>query len=188
LKIVKERPDEYNAIQFDKEFVQQYGLIKYPMLSVRKHALYPAKSDMLIGVYPKSLHVIASVWTRINGRPLVRYIDTLHGQALIDDSDDYKLVKVPWDKTKTDWEKHHFLFIPYERKVTRPVYDFDSPELDEFEYRYYLGDTQVNDKDWIVTDSEGKSEVFSPDEFDQNFVRKSGVQDEQEETQTKTDA
>lgn len=188
MRIIKERPGEYNAIQFDKEFVNQYGLIKYPMLSAKKHAIYSERKDKLIGIYHKPLPIVVSSWTRVSCRPLVRYVDYLYGQAIIEDDDSYKVVKVPWNRTKTDWEEHHFLFISYERKVTRPVYDFDSPELDAFEYRYYLGNTQVNDKDWIVTDGKGKSELFSPDEFDQNFVRKSGVQDEQEETQTKTDA
>lgn len=32
MKIVREVPKEYNAIQFDMGFVKKYGLIKYPMI------------------------------------------------------------------------------------------------------------------------------------------------------------
>lgn len=175
MKIIKTKPSQYNAIQFDLGFVKKYGLIKYPMIERQVHALYPVGKKW---VEAPKIYITDDSWTMVSGRPLVRYINYNNGQVVIADGDGFKIVDAPWDKTKTDWEKHHFWFIPYERKVTRPVYNFDSPELDEFEYRYYLDNTQVNDKDWIVTDSEGKSEVFSPDEFEQNFVKKSGDQDE----------
>lgn len=32
MEIVKENPRKYNAVQFDQELVNKYGLIKYPMV------------------------------------------------------------------------------------------------------------------------------------------------------------
>lgn len=52
---------------------------------------------------------------------------------------------------------------------SKSFYDFDAPELLEYIYHYYLGSKLVNHNDWIVTDSQGKSKVYVPDEFREQF-------------------
>ena len=42
MEIVKENPRKYNAVQFDQDFVNKYGLIKYPMVH---EAIRPVPND-----------------------------------------------------------------------------------------------------------------------------------------------
>lgn len=158
--IVRELPRDYEAIQFDEAFVAKYGLIKYPMLKRRKHSVY--------GDAHTHRHVTFE-WMALSnniavcvGDGVVAQLDRERGLALMQDDQGTYAVHVP--STQKCVRKGRF-----GREVRETVYDCDAPELYEWIYYYYLGSTIVNNKDWIVTDSEGKSKVYAPDEFQKRF-------------------
>lgn len=171
MELVKAIPSKYRAIRFDKKFADKYGLIKYPMLRSFKHLTYLDNHSYVIT--SREYTFVKLVFSHPDSDPWDENIisfDRAEGRAEVRLSDGHiGSVGVPWKKTKTVWEKHKFLFIPYERKVTKPVYDFDAPELSAFVIKYFCGSDEVHDGDLIVTDQEGRSQVYSPDKFNDKF-------------------
>lgn len=166
MELVKTVPRKYQATKFDKSFVDKYGLIKYPMLHSIKHLTYLDNHPLIVqtvytSTLPTDKEEIVS-FDREDGTAKVYLLDGNIGS-----------VEVPWKGTKMVWEKHKFLFIPYEKKVTKPVYDFDAPELHNLVVKYYCNGKEVHDGDWIVTNEDGHSQVYSPDEFKKQFTPES---------------
>lgn len=125
MKIVKELPKEYRAIQFDLPFVKKYGLIKYPMVQRGTKDVsdgYDYKNVMRTDIFGKLFHLYETERRR-------KYKE-IQAYYLINKGPSY----VEW------W--------PLESKH------------------------EVKDGDWIVTDKKGKSKVYSPEEFKENFERK----------------
>lgn len=161
---VRELPQKYEAIQFDMVFASKYGLIKYPMLKRRKHSTYGDTHERL---------PVNSVWQFDNDDVVVvsdGIIDGFNsktGVVRICDDQGVFCVKAPMvQKEHSERWLSRLLSEP-----AKSVYDFDAPELSDYVYNYYLDSTVVNNKDWIVTDSEGKSEVYTPDEFLERFEK-----------------
>ncbi len=126
MKIVREIPKEYNAIQFDVEFVKKYGLIKYPM--VRKDVV-PTQDGFIFETTRRE-----------------DILGKLFGLR--------ETVKVP-------------------KKAKRTVYFLSKIPVDisviPFAYTY---PKEIHDGDWIVTDQNGNSKVYTAEEFDEYFMRK----------------
>lgn len=159
---VRELPQKYEAIQFDMAFASKYGLIKYPMLKRCKHSIY--------GDAHKHLHV-NTIWSFDNddiaciGDGVVDRFNRKTGVVRICDDQGYFCVKAPVTQ-KAHSEGWLSQFFGSDVEV---AYDFNAPELYEYVYRYYLGSKMVNHNDWIVTDSQGKSKAYTPDEFRKRF-------------------
>ena len=47
---------------------------------------------------------------------------------------------------------------------------------DLFRKDFYYGDMFLNDGDWLVTDKEGKTEVYTNEEFKRMFSKEEGVE------------
>lgn len=126
MKIVRETSKEYNAIQFDLDFVKKYGLIKYPMVykceeSVGGHTFNTVRRDDLFG--------------------------KLFGLR--------KTVKTPTIELETRYR----LYVHFDN-VYANFLPFTSHRSEE-----------VQDGDWIVTDRNGDSKVYTPKEFGERFTK-----------------
>lgn len=163
MELIKTVPRKYQATKFDKSFVDKYGLIKYPMLNSIKHLTYLDNHPLIVQtVYTSTLPTDKEEIVSFDREDGTAKVYLLNGNI--------GSVEVPWKGTKMVWEKHKFLFIPYEKKVTKPVYDFDAPELHNLVVKYYCNGKEVHDGDWIVTNEDGHSQVYSPDEFKKQFT------------------
>lgn len=159
---VRELPQKYEAVQFDMAFASKYGLIKYPMLKRRKHSVYGDTHKHL----PVNL-----MWQLDNddvvlvGDSVIDGFNSKTGVVRIHDDQGMFCVKAPVvQKERSEgWLSRVF------GEPAETVYNFDAPELSDYIYNYYLGSTMVNNKDWIVTNSQGKSKVYAPDEFLERF-------------------
>lgn len=158
---VRELPQKYEAIQFDMAFASKYGLIKYPMLERRKHSVYRDTHKHLPAyvLKPTNANVIDTSDS---------VIDTFNRESgivrIYDDQGTF-CVKAP----VVQGEHSEGWFSRVFGATAEKVYDFDAPELSDYIYHYYLGSKMVNHNDWIVTDSQGKSKVYTPDEFRKRF-------------------
>lgn len=157
--IVRKLPQDYEAIQFDAAFVAKYGLIKYPMLTKKKHSVYgdtherwPASISWAL---PNNNHDV------VIGNSVVEQVNRATGRVQMRDDRGAFIVDAP-STTKVCRRWFH-------TDTLKTIYDCDAPELYEYIYHYYLGSTIVNNKDWIVTDPKGKSKAYAPDEFQERF-------------------
>lgn len=160
--IVRELPKNYEAIQFDMAFASKYGLIKYPMLKRCKHSTYGDTHK----------HLPSQLWyrllgnsTSVLGRTPIQSFDEETGIVHMFDDRGSFLVKAPEIQVEHSESRYAWLFGGSDKAT----YDFDAPELSDYIYHYYLGSKMVNHNDWIVTDSQGKSKVYTPDEFRERF-------------------
>lgn len=161
--IARELPQNYEAIQFDMAFASKYGLIKYPMLTRCKHSVYGDTHKHLsvnpLWIAPNNDNV------SVVGDGVVDMFNRENGIVRIYDDRGMFAVKAPvvQNEHSEGWLARVF------GAATEKTYDFDSPELNDYVYHYYLGSKMVNHNDWIVTDSQGKSKVYAPDEFQERF-------------------
>lgn len=161
--IVRELPQKYEAIQFDMAFASKYGLIKYPMLKRVKRSVY-GDTHKHVPISPSWIAPSNDTVVCIGDSP-VEGFNRETGVVQMRDSRGRFAVKAPAKQQERsgNWLTNFF-------KEPLVQYDFDAPELHECIYHYYLGNTKVNNKDWIVTDTDGKSKVYSPQEFKERFV------------------
>lgn len=160
--IVRELPKNYEAIQFDMAFASKYGLIKYPMLKRCKHSTYGDTHKHL----PSQLwYRLSSNTTCVLGRDPIRGFDEETGIVRMYDDRGLFFVKAPKAQVEHSESRYTWFFSGSDKAT----YDFDAPELSDYIYHYYLGSKMVNHNDWIVTDSQGKSKVYTPDEFQERF-------------------
>lgn len=166
--LVKKLPEQYRAVRFKEESVKRYGLAEYPMVVKRKYSTYPNENNVIACSATLS-PLVSDDMTTVTDSITVYYLSKSKGEAIVKEGKAFTLVEVPWKGTKTVWEKKHFLFIPYERKVTKPIYDFDAPELYKFKESYWVNQQRLHFDDWIVTDKKGKLKVYTPGEFKEKF-------------------
>lgn len=160
--IVRELPKSYEAIQFDAAFVSKYGLIKHPMLKRRVHSVYGDTHKHL----PDQLwYRLSSNPTSVLGRDPIQAFDEETGIVRMYDDRGLFFVKAPKAQVEHSESRYTWLFGGSDNTT----YNFYAPELDDYIYHYYLGSKMVNHNDWIVTDSQGKSKVYAPDEFQERF-------------------
>lgn len=160
--IVRELPKNYEAIQFDMTFVSKYGLIKYPMIKKRVHSVY---GDTHKHQSDKLWRWVSNDTVVVVGNTPVQKFDRETGIVFMRDDRGIFFVKAPRAQTEHSESGYAWLF----GKSDKVAYNFDAPELSDYIYHYYLGSKMVNHNDWIVTDSQGKSEVYAPDEFQERF-------------------
>lgn len=157
--IVRKLLQDYEAIQFDAAFVAKYGLIKYPMLTKKKHSVYGDAHERWTVTFewvtPNRNHTV------VTGDGVVAQFNRANGLVqMCDDRGTFIVVAPSTTKVRQGW---------FHTETIERVYNCDAPELYEWIYHYYLGSKRVNNKDWIVTDSKGKSKAYSPDEFQKRF-------------------
>lgn len=164
----RQRRKKFNAIQFDKEAAGNGDMHEYPGVIKHKLSRYALKRGwhQRVKKYDNDL-----TYTICNdSSPLMGYSEDGTVDLVGYDGNVSCTAPIKGYKKVTRLVKRGIFKKSIIEK--QPIYDFNASELLEWEYVYWLNDTEaVHDKDWVVTDKDGNARVYKPSEFEEKFEK-----------------
>lgn len=159
---------KFNAIQFNKSTADNGDMHEYPGVIKHKVSRYAFKRGWHKRVprYDNDL----SYTVCNDSSPLMGYSEDGTVDLIGYDGNVSCTAPIKGHKKVKRLVKHGLFKKTIIEK--QPIYDFNAPELFEWEYVYWLNDGDaVLDKDWLVTDDDGKERVYKPSEFEEKFEK-----------------
>lgn len=164
----RQRRKKFNAIQFNKDTADNGDMHEYPGVIKHKVSRYALKQGwhQRVKRYDNDL-----TYTICNdSSPLMGYSEDGTVDLVGYNGNVSCTAPIKGYKKVTRLVKHGIFKKSIDE--TKPIYDFNAPELLEWEYVYWLNDTEaVRDKDWLVTDKDGNARIYKPSEFEEKFEK-----------------